>query len=305
MSVEERDPLTGHQTTGHDWNGIKELNTPVPAVVWFFIVVTHVWAVIMWLLLPTWPFFFGYTTGLLGLDQRSQVEASVAAAALDRGAAWSDAIAAATLDEIRVTPGLMEVVRTTGPTLFGDNCAVCHGVSGAGGPGFPSLIDDAWLWGGDDEAVLETIRVGINSPHPDTRIGQMLAFGRDGILTRDEVRTVAAYVQSLSGQGAAGTGADPAADPETLAAGAGLFAENCASCHGDDGRGLTEMGAPDLTDGFWIYGGDSGTLFTTIYGGRQGHMPAWEDRLSLADRKILAVYVLGLGGPDDATAARD
>jgi cytochrome c oxidase cbb3-type subunit 3 len=294
MSVKDRDPLTGHRTTGHEWNGITELNTPVPKVVWFFIIVTHVWAVAIWFLLPTWPFFTGYTKGLLGLDQRSQVEASVAEAALDRGAAWSDAVAAASLDQIRVTPGLMEVVNTTGPALFGDNCAVCHGADGAGGPGFPSLVDDAWLWGGDDETVLETIRVGINSAHPETRVGQMLAFGRDGILTRDQVRTVAAYVQSLSGASEA--------DAATVEEGAGLFAENCVSCHGEDGRGLTEMGAPDLTDGFWIYGGDSAALFTTIYGGRQGHMPAWESRLSLADRKILAVYVLGLGAEDAAAA---
>lgn len=293
MSVKERDPLTGHRTTGHEWNGITELNTPVPKVVWFFIIVTHVWAVLVWFMLPTWPFFTGYTRGLLDIDQRAQVEAKVAAAALDRSA-WTDVIAGSSLDEIRATPALMEAVATTGPALFGDNCAVCHGVAGTGGPGFPSLVDDAWLWGGDDDTVLETIRVGINSTHPDTRVGQMLAFGRDGILSRDEVRTVAAYVQSLSGGGDA--------DAATLAAGATLFADNCATCHGDDGRGLDEMGAPDLTDDAWIYGGDSATLFTTIYGGRMGHMPAWEDRLSLADRKILAVYVLGLGKSDAAAA---
>ena len=185
MSVKERDPLTGHQTTGHEWNGITELNTPVPMVVWFFILVTHVWALAVWILLPTWPFFAGYTRGVLGLDQRSQVEARVADAALERGVDWSDAIAASTLDQIRVTPALMEVVdpparrssATTAPSATAGRRRR---------PGLPEPRRRRLALGRRHETVLETIRVGINSAHPDTRIGQMLAFGRDGILTRDQ-----------------------------------------------------------------------------------------------------------------------
>ena len=178
----------------------------------------------------------------------------------------------------------MQIVDGAAPALWGDNCAVCHGTEGAGGPGFPSLVDDAWLWGGSDEGVLETVRVGVNSSHPETRFSEMLAFGADGILTRDQVRTVAAYVQSLS---AAAT-----VEPAVADEGATLFADNCASCHGDDATGLADMGAPNLTDSFWIYGGDAAALFETIHDGRQGWMPAWEGRLTDAERKMLAVYLL-------------
>jgi cytochrome c oxidase cbb3-type subunit 3 len=284
MSVRERDPLTGHQTTGHEWNGITELNTRVPRAVWFFIIVTHVWALIMWIMLPTWPLLFTYTRGLLGIDQRETVEEEVAEARAARAAAWADRIEAEPPDVIRADPALMEVVRQTGPALFGDNCAVCHGTDAQGGPGFPNLVDGDWLWGGDFDTIMETMRVGINSAHPETRVGQMPAFGRDGILSRDDIRAVVAYVRSLP----AGASAE---DP-----GATLFAENCASCHGEDAKGMTDLGAPNLTDAAWIYGGNDLTLFQTVHDGRQGWMPAWENRLPLVDRKILALYLLDLPG---------
>lgn len=285
MSVKERDPLTGHQTTGHEWNGITELNTRVPRAIWWFIGITHVWALIMWLLLPAWPLITTYTKGLLGIDQTQLVAAEVEAGDRYR-AHWVARFEAESLDEIRADETLMEIVRGAAPALWGDNCAVCHATDGTGGPGFPNLVDTAWIWGGSDEAVLETLRVGINSLHPETRFGQMLAFGETGILSRDEVRTAASYVQSLSGL------ADPPA--EVVEAGTALFAENCTSCHGESGEGMTELGAPNLTDDAWIYGGESATLFKTIHDGRQGWMPAWEGRLTSAERKMLALYVLDI-----------
>jgi cytochrome c oxidase cbb3-type subunit 3 len=283
MSVEERDDLTGHRTTGHEWNGIRELNTRVPRAVWWAIGITHVWALIVWLLLPSWPLVTTYTKGLLGIDQRELVAGEIEAGQRYR-AHWVARFAGDTLPEIRADETLMEIVRGAGPALWDDNCAVCHGRQGVGGPGFPSLVDDAWLWGGSDEAVLTTILHGVNTRHPDTRLSQMLAFGETEILTRDQIRTVAAYVQSLSGM----------AEPETslLEEGGQLFLDNCASCHGEDARGLEELGAPNLTDDFWIYGGDDAALFETIYSGRQGWMPAWEGRLTAAEIKMLAVYTL-------------
>ena len=181
----------------------------------------------------------------------------------------------------------------TSTGLFGDNCAACHGSRAEGGPGYPSLVDDAWLWGGDDETILETLRVGINAPHPDTRYAEMLAFGRDGMLDRDQIRIVADYVQSLAGL-------DSGASPERLEVGAALFADNCSSCHGADGTGMQDLGAPNLTDTHWIYGGTDQALFETIYGGRQGWMPAWENRLTEVQRKMLAIYITSLadGGPE-------
>ena len=285
MSVKDRDPLTGHQTTGHEWDGITELNTRVPRIVWFFIIVTHLFALLMWILLPTWPLVTTYTKGLLGFDQRDVVKQDIELANMAR-ADWADRIAALPTADILKDPELMARVTGTAHQIFGDNCAGCHGTDAAGGPGFPSLIDTACLWGGDTDTIMETLRVGINSTHLDTRYAQMLAFGRDGILPRDDIRLVVDYVQSLSGA---------AAPADRIAAGGEIFANNCAACHGENGDGNTDLGAPNLTDAFWIYGGDDKAMYETIWSGRQGWMPSWEDRLSLTERKILAVYLQHLG----------
>jgi cytochrome c oxidase cbb3-type subunit 3 len=287
MSVEERDPHSGYLTTGHEWNGIKELNTPVPRAVYFFLIATALFAVGYWILMPAWPLGLTYTKGLLGIDQRAIVSESLKEAALDR-AALVDRIASADDAAIEGDPQLMAFVRHTGRTLFGDNCAACHGRNAQGGKGFPILTTSSWLWGGDPATIAETIRVGINSTHPESRASQMLAFGRDGMLARDEIDTVVAYVRSLSGT------AD--ASPEQVDAGKAVFAANCASCHGDNGQGKTDLGAPDLTDQAWIYGGDLQSIFDAVWGGRQGHMPTWEARLSAVDRKILAYYLVDLRG---------
>lgn len=287
MSVKERDPLTGHQTTGHEWNGITELNTRVPRAVWFFIAVTHIWALVYWVLMPAWPLVTTYTKGLLGYDDRTRVERQLMAANAQR-ADWTQALATLPAEDIRQDPALMARVAQTAPALFGDNCAACHGTNAAGGPGFPSLVDDAWLWGGDTATIMETLRVGINAPHPDSRSSQMLAFGETGILTRPQIRTVVNYVQSLSGR-------ETQADAQQLAEGATIFAENCASCHGENAMGNQDIGAPNLTDDFWIYGGDDAAMFTTIDLGRQGWMPAWEGRLTTAERMALTIYIQDLG----------
>ena len=289
MAVGERDPHTGHMTTGHEWNGIKELNTAVPRPVYFFLITTFLFAVTYWLLMPAWPTGGDYTRGMLGIDQRQQLAESLAAAT-DQRAVWVQRIAEAQdFETIRNDSELMAVVRQTGPALFGDNCAVCHGSDGAGGKGYPNLRDQAWLWGGDPETVFETLRVGINSRHPESRIAQMPAFGRDQMLQRADMLSLAAYVQTLG---------NPEAVPvsgQAAAAGGTLFAENCAACHGEKGTGDQSLGAPNLTDGFWIYGGDRQAIFETLYAGRAGHMPSWEDRLGGAERKILTLYLLDLG----------
>ncbi|MPZ37163.1 MAG: cytochrome-c oxidase, cbb3-type subunit III [Rhizobiales bacterium] len=288
MAVTERDPHTGYLTTGHEWNGIKELNTPVPRAVYFFLIATALFSLVYWVLMPAWPLGVSYTKGLLGIDQRTTVDKALKRAALDRES-WTKRIEAESYQAIQADPALMPIVRQTGRSLFGDNCAACHGLSAKGGKGFPNLTTASWLWGGDPETIAETIRVGINSSHPDTRVAQMLAFGCDQILPRADVENVVSYVQSLSDAAAAKQ------IPATkLEAGQKLFAANCASCHGDDGKGKAELGAPDLTDHNWIYGGDPQSIFTTVWRGRQGHMPTWENRLGSLERKILALYLVDL-----------
>ena len=283
MALEERDPQTGYLTTGHEWNGITELNTPVPRIVYFFLIVTVLFSVIYWVLMPAWPIWSTYTKGLLGTDQRAVVSESLKSAALSR-AVWVDQINNKPFAEITKDPQLMDFVRERGHTLFGDNCAACHGRDAKGGKGFPNLTTNSWLWGGAPETIAETIRVGINSDNSKSRVSQMPAFGRDGLLSRADIENVVAYVRSLSAP-------TPDVPADKLAAGKTVFAANCASCHGDDGKGSTELGAPNLIDHFWIYGGDPQSIYTTVWGGRQGHMPTWEARLSPADRKILALYL--------------
>ncbi|MFU0503001.1 cytochrome-c oxidase, cbb3-type subunit III [Pseudaminobacter sp. NGMCC 1.201702] len=287
MEIKRRDPITGQMTTGHEWNGIEELETPIPRVVIFFLVATTLFSIGYWILMPAWPLGWTYTKGLLGFDQRTTVERQVEQARTQRSA-WMSQIEQMDFAAIQADPALMEIVRETGATLYGDNCAVCHGTKGTGGKGFPDLSAGAWLWGGDPETIAETIRVGINSNHDETRVSQMLAFGRDGMLDRSQINDVLAYVRSI------GPAGETDAAPEAIARGEESFAANCASCHGEDGKGSHDLGAPDLTDANWIYGGDTQSLHTTVYSGRQGHMPNWEGRLSEPDRKILALYVLSL-----------
>lgn len=284
MDEGRRDIATGRMTTGHEWNGIEELDTPVPKVVLLFLGITAVAMAAMLLLYPGLPLGWTYTKGLLGIDQQQQVADDVKEAAAAR-AGWEQKVETMSFAEIEADAGLMANVRETGRTLFQDNCAACHGANATGGPGYPNLASKTWLWGGDIDSIAETIRVGINSTHADTRVSQMLAFGKDGVLQRQQVNDVVAYVRSLTGA---------SATTEQVRAGQEVFLANCASCHGENAKGMADTGAPDLTDGFWIYGGGPNSVFTSVWAGRQGLMPHWEGKLTPVARKMLALYVTTL-----------
>ncbi|MCW5737373.1 MAG: cytochrome-c oxidase, cbb3-type subunit III [Enhydrobacter sp.] len=281
----ERDPVSGYLTTGHEWNGIKELNTPVPRIVWFFIAVTHIWALGYWLLMPAFPLGSTYTKGLLNADDRAAVTESVRQAQAARSG-WTDELMSKSYAEIQRDQALMAEVRRSGRALFGDNCVACHGENGQGAPGFPDLRRSS-LWGATPEVIAETIRVGINSGHKDSRVSQMPAFGRDQMLQGSQIQEVLAYVLSLSGP----AGPRPA---EMVEAGKAVFAANCASCHGDDAKGKLDVGAPNLTTGYWRTGGSGASLHGVLWDGLRGQMPSWEGRLSPVDRKILTLYVVDL-----------
>ena len=289
MEMKERDTVTGRETTGHEWNGIKELDTPVPRGVLVFLIVTHIWAIAWWFFVPAWPLGYTYTTGLLGVDQRSTVEEQIVEGQQQR-APWTTQVESESYDTLLADDELMQTIRTAGQQLFGDNCAACHGRDGSGRPGYPDLTDDDWLWGGGPDLIEQTLRVGINTAHPESRIGQMPAFGRDGMMERDQVGSVAAYVYSLSNPDyAAGENVD------RIQAGREVFAINCAACHGDNGEGLAEIGAPNLADDYWVYGGELETIIESIHGGRAGHMPTWDERLSNAEIRTLSLFVHDLG----------
>jgi cytochrome c oxidase cbb3-type subunit 3 len=200
----------------------------------------------------------------------------------------ADNLATASLQEIVNDPQLLAFARAQARPIFNENCAGCHGSGGAGAKGYPNLNDDEWLWGGTLGDIATTIRHGIRSTDAKTRLGSMPAFGRDGMLKREEIDASADYVRSI-----AGLPVDAKAD---LSAGKKVFAASCASCHGDDGKGKRDMGAPNLTDQIWLYGSEKSVIVDGLWNGRGGVMPAWADRLDETTIKALTVYVHTLGG---------
>jgi cytochrome c oxidase cbb3-type subunit 3 len=288
VAVDERDPHTGHKLTGHEWNGIKELNSPVPKPVWFFLIVTGLFSIGYWILMPAWPTGVSYTKGVLATNDRLVVAQQRNESALAR-ADWLEQVEREPVAQLLADPAAMARVRKDGAQLFGDNCAVCHGIDGHGGKGYPNLADHDWLWGGIPETVAETIRVGINSGHPETRVSEMIGFGTGAILDATQVANATDYVLSLS---------DPAvatAKPNSVRGGRAVFEANCVPCHGADARGNQSLGVPNLADRVWINGGDWTAIYSMVSGGRKGEMPSWESRLSPAERKLLTAYVLDLG----------
>lgn len=287
MAVKERDEFSGQLTTGHEWNGIKELNTPVPRLLWLFLISMALFGAVWTVLMPSWPGVNSYFRGLLGTNQQQELRQSMAEAQAGR-AQWTTRLADEDLTSLANDNSIMSVVRQSGPALFADNCAGCHGSQATGNIGYPNIAESPMMWGEDADTIAQTIRVGINGVHPETRFAQMLAFGRDQMLSSEQVSLMADYLVAMHDGPALSAGQQSEA--------AALFAANCAGCHGEDAGGMTETGAPGLTDAFWIYGGDRSAIRRSIYNGRQGTMPSWEGRLNATQIRLLALYVLDLRG---------
>lgn len=282
----EIDPVTGYDTTGHEWAGIKELNTPFPRIALIALIATFAYSVVAWVLLPAWPLGRDYTRGVLGLEQ-GEMAMSRLQSLTDVRAGWLNQFNTPDFPALAADEPLMAAAMTAANRLFQDNCAVCHGVEGQGGPGFPMLGDANWLWGGDPETIAETVRVGINSEHPDTRWAEMMPFDW---MERDEITALAEYVTALP------SGAADHAGP-----GGVLFEENCSVCHGEGGEGGLMTGAPALNDGTAIYGQDYATVTETLLHGRRGVMPQWSERLSAAEINLLALYTAQLSDTREAS----
>jgi cytochrome c oxidase cbb3-type subunit 3 len=281
----EIDAVTGTATTGHDWDGIRELNTPLPRWWLWTFYITIVWAIGYWVVYPAWPLLTGSTEGMTAWHARSAVVADLAELKVTRGPLM-DKLASASLPEIAGSPQLLDFARAQGRVAFADNCAPCHGAGGGGTKGYPNLNDDDWLWGGKIADIEQTIRFGARSGHDKGRAGNMPPF--TGVLKANEVSAVADFARSLSGL--------PVEKGADLALGKKLFADNCAVCHGDAGKGNRELGAPNLTDKIWLYASDKATIEQGILQGRGAVMPVWEGRLSEPVIKALAVYVYTFGG---------
>lgn len=270
-------------TTGHEWDGISEYNIPAPR--WWLIVwvISIIWAFGYWIFYPTWPTPGGNSKGSLDWTSQNQLKKSQVLADATRSE-YFEKISKMTLQQIQKDPQLLEFSLNGGRVAFKENCAACHGSGAQGAKGFPNLNDDDWLWGGKVDDIYQTIRFGIRSSHDKTRSNQMPAFGMDKVLKKEEIAAVTEYVMSLSGKG------------ETNAQGAAIFKANCVACHGASGKGNRAMGAPNLTDAIWLYGGKKEDIEFTVHYARNGVMPYWIGRLDDNTIKQLAVYIHSLGG---------
>lgn len=274
-----------YPTTGHEWDGIREYDKPMPR--WWLItfIITVIWGLGYTVIYPAWPLIKGATPGLLGYASRQDVADDIAAVNSEN-ATIEAKLLATPMGEITNDPDLVRFATAGGGAVFRTYCSQCHGTGAQGAKGYPNLQDDDWLWGGDLTAIETTIRHGIRyDGDDDTRFSQMPAFGE--FLEDQDIEKLAEYVLKVSGQ---------EHDAGMAAEGATLFADNCAACHGDDARGDREQGAPNLSDALWLFGGDKETITNTITNSRFGVMPAWQGRITDAQIKQAAFYVHQLGG---------
>ncbi len=279
------DEPTGTQTVGHEWDGIEELNTPLPR--WWLLTfyACILWAIGYVIFFPAIPLLQSATEGIYGWSSQGQLESSMRAEA-QRRAPITAAIAATPIEDLPADPKLFQAAVEGGRAAFKVHCVQCHGSGAAGSKGYPNLNDDDWLWGGDLPTIHYTITHGVRNPdHTETRFSQMPAF--DGVLPASDINAVVSHVRAISGQ----------QKPNAASArGATLFATNCSQCHGADGKGGRQFGAPNLTDAIWLYGGDRATITQTVLKSRFGVMPRWNNRLDPVTIKMLAAYVHALGG---------
>jgi cytochrome c oxidase cbb3-type subunit 3 len=289
----EIDKPTGQATTGHEWDGIKELNTPLPRWWLWTFYACIAFSLVYVVLYPAIPLVNSATRGVLGYSTRAEVETAMTAAKTAQ-AGNLERVATLSLEDIAADAELKRFAVAGGRSAFLVNCVPCHGSGAAGSAGYPNLNDDDWVWGGTLDDIQTTIAHGVRfEQDPDTRVSQMPVFG-DGLLEAGQIDAVTDFVLSLSGEG------HDAALAET---GKTVFADNCAACHGETGAGDRVFGAPALNDAIWLYGKDKAGIVAQINGPRHGVMPAWAHRLDPTTIKQLTLYVHSLGGGEAALAA--
>lgn len=291
MTVKETDELSGTETTGHEWDGIKELNTPLPRWWLWTFYATVIFAIGYSLYYPSIPLITGATAGLSGYSSRAEVAKEIARAA-EAQSEIVERTRNSTIDQIAADDELRRFAVSAGKSAFKVYCVQCHGSGAQGAPGYPNLNDDEWIWGGDLESIHTSIRHGIrNDQDDDARFSEMPAFGADELLERTEIQAAGNYVLKLSGQ---------EFDAALAEQGETVYADNCAACHGEAGKGDRAQGAPDLTDAIWLYGNTPELILAQISRPKHGVMPPWLERLGDVTVKQLTVYVHGLGGGEDS-----
>ncbi|AJE48898.1 cytochrome-c oxidase, cbb3-type subunit III [Celeribacter indicus] len=285
------------ETTGHSWDGIEEYNNPLPKWWLWTFYLTIIWGIGYTIAFPAWPMVERATGGLLGWSTRHEVAERISA--FERmNAAVEAELAAADVTEVSVGSDVYNYGVNMGAAVFRANCSQCHGSGAQGNVGYPTLLDNDWLWGGTIDEIVYTVQHGVrNDTDDDARYSEMPRFGADELLLPEEIDQVVEYVLSLSDPDGDGTNVTGHSyDAELAAAGAEVFEFNCASCHLEDGTGDIYQGAPNLTDAIWLYGGDRETVHETVHYARFGVMPAWGQRLSQAEVNAAAIYVHQLGG---------
>lgn len=285
MSDRKVDETTGIETTGHTWDGIEELNNPLPRWWLWTFYVTIFWAVVYTIAYPAWPMISGATSGFLGYSTRAEVAANIQAHEAKNEALVAQ-LNAADLATLQPSDDLHRYAVSRGGAVFRAQCSQCHGSGAAGAVGYPNLLDNDWLWGGDMESIRYTVNHGIrNDQDEDARYSEMPVFGE--MLEDEEIASVVEHVISLSGSDY---------DQALAEQGAEVFAANCSACHGDEGMGDREQGAPNLSDAIWLYGGSREAITYSVRNARFGVMPPWGQRLSEEDVRAVSVYVHSRGG---------
>jgi cytochrome c oxidase cbb3-type subunit 3 len=285
MSERKVDEASGIETTGHVWDGIEELNNPLPRWWLWTLYATIVWGVIYTIAYPAWPLVTGATSGILGYSTRGEVATQIAEHEAKNEGLVAELVAA-DLASLEPASDLHRYAVARGGAVFRAQCSQCHGSGAAGAVGYPNLLDNDWLWGGDMENITLTIRHGIrNATDDDARYSEMPAFGE--ILEEEEIQSVVEYVLSLSSSDT---------DAALAETGAIVYEDNCSACHGEQAQGDYDQGAPNLADAIWLYGGDRETVEYSVRNARFGVMPAWGQRLRDADVRAVSVYVHALGG---------
>jgi cytochrome c oxidase cbb3-type subunit 3 len=281
------DSVSGTETTGHEWDGIEELDTPIPNWWRWILYATIVWSIGYWIAMPAWPTISGHTKGLLGYSSRANVAEEMKLAAQAKSE-FNKKLQKASLEQIRTNADLLEFALAGGRSAFNVNCSQCHGSGAQGFKGYPNLNDDEWLWGGTLKEISFTITHGTrNDTDEDARVSEMPAFLKDEVLKIAEINDVTEFVLSLSNN---------SKDTKAVGRGAPLYKEHCVSCHAEGGEGNNELGAPALNNNIWLFGGDAASIRETISNSRKGVMPAWGTLLDKNVIKKLAIYVHSLGG---------
>ena len=290
MASIEKDSVSGQMTTGHEWDGIKELNTPLPKWWVYVFWATVIWSVAYWIAMPAWPTISDYSRGMLGYSSRASLDDDLAAQKAAR-AKFTAMLAATPLEEVSKNKDLLNFALTGGKIAFGENCSACHAAGGVGVAGaYPTLADDEWIWGGTLADIEQTIAHGVRNEDPDSRQSEMLAFGTGDPLEKAQLDQLADYVVSLAAKA-----------PAAGSPGEAIFVERCSACHAEDGSGTAALGAPALNNNLWLWKASAkqsnkDVVLAQVTAPKHGSMPTWAGRLDAATIKMLAVYVHSLGG---------